>query len=104
MLDIEALNEQGINVWGKEQKLDRQLDAMTAYGVLETHIWEDHETGKTFNRPEYKKMIRVAQRGDIIVIKSIDRLGRNYTEIRDQWRMITQPISAVGFMYWICQL
>lgn len=72
MLDIEALNEQDINVWGyvrvstKEQKLDRQLDAMTAYGVPETHIWEDHETGKTFNRPEYKKMIRVAQRGDIV--------------------------------------
>ena len=100
MLDIEALNEQGINVWGyvrvstKEQKLDRQLDAMTAYGVPETHIWEDHETGKTFNRPEYKKIIRVAQRGDIIVIRSIDRLGRNYTEIRDQWQMITQNIGC----------
>ena len=100
MLDIEALNEEGINVWGyvrvstKEQKLDRQLDAMTAYGVPESHIWEDKETGKTFNRPEYKKMIRVAQRGDIIVIKSIDRLGRNYTEIRDQWQMITQDIGC----------
>lgn len=100
MLDIEMLKANGVNVWGyvrvstKDQKLDRQLDAMQAYGVPESHIWEDKETGKTFNRPEYKKMIRVAQRGDIIVIKSIDRLGRNYTEIQDQWKLITQDIGC----------
>lgn len=100
MINVEDLKKQGINVWGyvrvstKDQKLDRQLDAMQDYGVPESHIWEDKETGKTFNRPEYKKMIRVAQRGDIIVIKSIDRLGRNYTEIRDQWQMITQDIGC----------
>lgn len=79
MINVEDLKKQGVNVWGyvrvstKDQKLDRQLDAMQDYGVPESHIWEDKETGKTFNRPEYKKMIRVAQRGDIIVIKSIDR-------------------------------
>lgn len=100
MLDLERLKADGISVWGyvrvstKDQKLDRQIDAMLEYGVPESHIWEDKETGKTFNRPEYKKMIRVAQRGDIIVIKSIDRLGRNYSEIRDQWQLITQDIGC----------
>lgn len=83
-----------VRVSTKEQKLDRQIDAMLDYGIPVSHIWEDKETSKNFNRPEYKKMLKVAQRGDIIVIKSIDRLGRNYTEIRDQWALITQDIGC----------
>lgn len=78
----------------KEQNLDRQLDAMLAYGVKESHIFAEKESGKSFNREAYKKLIHVVRKGDIIVIKSIDRLGRNYQDIIDQWRMITQDIGC----------
>lgn len=87
-------------VWGyarvstKDQNLDRQIDALHAYGVKDSHIFKESESGKNFNRSEYKRMIRVVRKGDIIVIKAIDRLGRNYQDIIDQWRMITQDIGC----------
>lgn len=87
-------------VWGycrvstKEQNIDRQEDAMLAYGVMPSHIFIEHETGKHFNRPVYKRMIRIIRKGDIIVIKSLDRLGRDYKDINSQWRMITQDIGC----------
>lgn len=87
-------------VWGyvrvstKEQHEDRQLDALEDYGVEPSHIFVDKQSGKNLNRPAYKKLIRVVRKGDIIVIKSIDRLGRNYTDIIDQWRMITGDIGC----------
>jgi len=87
-------------VWGyvrvstKDQSDLRQLDAMRDYGVDPKHIFTEKVSGKNFNRPQYKRMIRIVRRGDIIVIKSIDRLGRNYTDIIDQWRMITQDIGC----------
>lgn len=87
-------------VWGyvrvstKDQNEDRQLIAMKEYGVKKDHIMMDKQSGKDFNRPAYKKLIRKVEKGDIIVIKSIDRLGRNYQDIIDQWRMITQDIGC----------
>lgn len=92
-------NEYG-EIWGyvrvstKEQHEDRQLDALQKYGVDESHIFVDKQSGKNFNRPAYKHLIRIIRKGDIIVIKSIDRLGRNYQDIIDQWRMITQDIGC----------
>lgn len=83
-----------VRVSTKEQKEDRQLIALESYGVDPSHIFIDKQSGKDFNRPSYKKLIRVARKGDIIVIKSIDRLGRNYQDIIDQWRMITQDIGC----------
>lgn len=78
----------------KEQHIDRQLIALRDYGLKESHIYQDHMSGKDFNRPSYKKHIRKIKQGDIIVIKSIDRLGRNYQDIIDQWRLITQDIGC----------
>lgn len=87
-------------IWGyirvstKEQHEDRQVIALREYGVEDTHVFIDKQSGKDFNRPAYKKLIRIVRKGDIIVIKSIDRLGRNYQDIIDQWRMITQDIGC----------
>lgn len=87
-------------IWGyarvstKEQHEDRQLIALEEYGVDSAHIFLDKQSGKNFNRPAYKRLIRIIRKGDIIVIKSIDRLGRDYQDIIDQWRMITQDIGC----------
>jgi len=83
-----------IRVSTKDQCTDRQFDAMVEYGVPENHIFIEKISGKNFNRPMYKKLIRLIRKGDIIVIKSIDRLGRNYQDIIDQWRIITQDIGC----------
>lgn len=83
-----------IRVSTAEQNTDRQEIALIDYGVDPSHLFIDHLSGKNFNRPNYKRLIRIIQRGDIIVIKSIDRLGRNYQDITDQWRMITQDIGC----------
>lgn len=83
-----------VRVSTKEQKEDRQIDAMLDYDVNEKHIFVEHVSGKNFNRPAYKRLIRIVRKGDIIVIKSIDRLGRSYSDIIDQWRMITQDIGC----------
>lgn len=87
-------------VWGyarvstAQQKIDRQVDAIVDYGVPEHRIFIDYQSGKDFNRPAYRKLIRVLRKGDILIIKSIDRLGRNYTEIIEQFRIITQDIGC----------
>lgn len=87
-------------IWGycrvstKEQNLDRQLDAMAKYGVNPNRIFSEKQSGKNLNRTEYKKMIHVLRKGDILVIKSIDRLGRNYNEILEQWRLITMDLGC----------
>lgn len=75
-----------------EQNEARQIEAMKADGVEK--IYMDKKTGKDFNRPEYQKMIASLQKGDILVIHSIDRLGRNYEEIIAEWRRITKEIEA----------
>ncbi|MDR1135218.1 MAG: recombinase family protein [Clostridiales Family XIII bacterium] len=78
----------------KDQREDRQLLALTQYGVSEKNIFLDKQSGKDFERPEYKRLLRCLKPGDVLFIKSIDRLGRNYTEIIEQWRVITKEIRA----------
>lgn len=75
-----------------DQNEARQIKAMQEDGVEK--IYMDKQSGKDFNRPEYKKMISELKQGDVLVLHSIDRLGRNYEEILDQWRVITKEIKA----------
>ena len=78
----------------REQNEDRQIIALTEYGVPLKNIYTDHQSGKDFERKNYKRMIKKLKKGDILVVKSIDRLGRNYEEIIEQWRHITKEIGA----------
>ena len=75
-----------------DQNEARQVEAMKADGVEK--IYMDKKSGKDFNRPEYQRMISELQKGDTLVIHSIDRLGRNYEEIIEEWRRITKEIEA----------
>lgn len=77
-----------IRVSATDQNLDRQLIALRNAGVETKQIFVDKLSGKDFNRPNYKKLIKRLKRGDLLYIVSIDRLGRNYTEIQEQWRML----------------
>ena len=83
-----------VRVSTKEQNLDRQLDALIGYDIPEENIFQDQQSGKDFDRPGYRKMIRKIKEGDLLIIKSIDRLGRNYDEILMQWQQITKKIKA----------
>ena len=77
-----------------DQNEARQVEALKQVGVEERYIFIDKQSGKDFNRNEYNVLIRALREGDTLVIKSIDRLGRNYREIIDQWREITKVIQA----------
>jgi len=77
-----------------DQNEGRQIEALTAAGVDEHFIFIDKTSGKDFNRVEYQVLIRALREGDTLIIKSIDRLGRNYDEIIEQWRLITKEIKA----------
>ena len=79
-----------IRVSTKEQNEDRRLIAMSQANVTPENIYMDKQSGKDFNRPNYKKLLRKLKRDDVLYIKSIDRLGRNYEEIQQQWRLITK--------------
>lgn len=79
-----------VRVSTREQNTDRQLIALKNCEIPLTHIFVDKISGKDFQRPEYKKLVKKAKKGDLIVVKSIDRLGRNYEEIIEQWRMLTK--------------
>ena len=83
-----------VRVSTKEQNEARQMIAMQEFGIEEKHIFLDKQSGKDFNRPKYQKLIRKLKKGDTLVIKSIDRLGRNYDEIIEQWRIITKEKEA----------
>lgn len=83
-----------IRVSTREQNEDRQIYSLTEYGVKASNIYMDKMTGSSLNRPAYKHLIRTIRRGDILVIKSIDRLGRNYQDVIDQWRLITQDLGV----------
>lgn len=76
------------------QNEDRQLMELLAYGVPEKNIYTDKQSGKDFNRIAYKKMYKSLQKEDLLVVKSIDRLGRNYQEIQEEWRKITKIKGA----------
>lgn len=83
-----------VRVSTKDQCEERQLIAMQEFGVPETNIFLDKLSGKDFERPRYKRLLRKLRPGDVVVVKSIDRLGRNYGEIQDQWRVITKEKQA----------
>ena len=74
----------------REQNLDRQLEAMRAFGVEENHIFSEKMSGKDFDRPVYRRLMKTLKRGDVLVIKSIDRLGRSYRDVQEQWRLLTK--------------
>ena len=78
----------------KEQNPDRQLMALKEAGVAAANIYVDKISGKDFNRPNYKKMLRKLTKDSVVFVKSIDRLGRNYKEIMEEWRYITQVKGA----------
>ena len=78
----------------REQKEDRQLVALLGQGVLRENIYMDKQSGEDFERSEYKKLLRKLDKHSVLFIKSIDRLGRNYTDLMEQWRIITKEKGA----------
>ena len=83
-----------VRVSSRDQNEERQVVAMEEFGVEKKRIFLDKQSGKDFERPQYQKLMRKIKSGDTLVIKSIDRLGRNYDEILIQWRMITKQKKA----------
>lgn len=83
-----------IRVSTREQNIERQMVSLFEAKVDKKNIFVDKQSGKDFQRPAYEKMMRHIQEGDLIIIKSIDRLGRNYHEIMEQWRIITKEKKA----------
>ena len=83
-----------VRVSTKEQNLDRQILALREFGIPESLIFQEKQSGKDFERPVYKRLVKKLKPGDTLVIKSIDRLGRNYDEILEQWRIITKEKKA----------
>ena len=83
-----------VRVSTKDQHTDRQYNALSEEGILPKHIFVDMQSGKDFNRPEYRKLLKKLKAEDTVFITSIDRLGRNYDEIISQWQLITKEIRA----------
>ena len=83
-----------VRVSTKEQNEDRQLLAMQQVGIPAACLFTDKQSGKDFDRPAYRRLLHVLREGDLLVVKSIDRLGRDYEEIIEQWRCITKEIKA----------
>lgn len=81
-------------VSSKDQNEDRQLEAFAKAGVDERYIFIDKQSGKDFNRSQYQVLINALRKGDTLIIKSIDRLGRNYTEVQNEWKRITKEIGS----------
>ncbi len=78
----------------KEQNEQRQIIGLKKFGLEEKNIFVDKQSGKDFDRTQYRRLIRRLRDGDLLVVKSIDRLGRNYSEILEQWRIITKERRA----------
>jgi len=83
-----------IRVSTKQQKIDRQYEEIKKFGIADKNIYVDKESGKDFNRKNYQRLIKKIKKGDLLVVKSIDRLGRNYDMILDEWARITKNLSA----------
>lgn len=83
-----------IRVSTKEQNIDRQMLALQPYGIPKRNIYCDYQSGKDFERPAYQKLIKKLKPGDLLIVKSIDRLGRNYNDILSEWQHITKEIRA----------
>ncbi len=83
-----------IRVSTKEQNIERQVNALVDYSIDEKNIFIDKLSGKNFERPAYKRLLKNLKKDDLLIVKSIDRLGRNYDEILEQWRVITKVKQA----------
>ncbi|HIT64452.1 MAG TPA: recombinase family protein [Candidatus Ventrimonas merdavium] len=83
-----------VRVSAKDQCEERQLLAMREFGVAEGRIFMDKLSGRDFNRPQYRRLVKKLRPGDVLVVKAIDRLGRSYTEIQEQWRILTKEKHA----------
>ena len=83
-----------VRVSTKEQNTDRQHIAMQESGVPSENIFEDKQSGKDFERPEYKHLLDTVVSGDVIYVKSIDRLGRSYKDILEQWKLVTKDMGV----------
>ena len=83
-----------VRVSSTDQNEDRQMLALRRHNIDEKNIYVDKLSGKDFNRPSYKKLIQRLKAGDLLYILSIDRLGRNYEDIQNQWRVLTKEIGA----------
>ena len=83
-----------VRVSSTDQNEERQMVALAEAGVSEKNIFMDKQSGKSFDRPQYKKLVKKSKAGDLLYVLSIDRLGRNYEEIQNQWRIITKEIGA----------
>ncbi len=82
-----------IRVSSQDQNEDRQIVAMQGRGVPQENIYTDKQSGKNFERPQYKRMVNKMKAGDLLYVLSIDRLGRDYAEIQNQWRILTKQIG-----------
>lgn len=83
-----------VRVSSKEQNEDRQVEKMQALGVLERYLFVEKQSGKDFNRPVYQSMCQMLRSGDLLYIDSVDRLGRNYEAVKDEWRRLTRDMSV----------
>lgn len=83
-----------VRVSARDQNIDRQMVVMEKLKIPKNNLFIDKLSGKDFNRPNYKRMVKRMRAGDVLYIKSIDRLGRDYTEIIEQWRIITKKKKA----------
>ena len=83
-----------VRVSSTDQNEDRQMLAMQERGVALDHIYMDKQSGKDFEREQYLQLVRVLEKGDLLYLLSIDRLGRNYEEIQNQWRILTKEIGV----------
>lgn len=77
-----------------DQNIERQRQELIRWGIVEKHIYTDKVSGKDFNRPSYQRVRKKLKSGDVLVVKSIDRLGRNYEEIQSEWRYIVRELKA----------
>ena len=82
-----------VRVSSTDQNEERQMIALAEVNVPSAHIFMDKQSGKDFDRPQYKKLVKRLRRGDLLYVLSIDRLGRNYDEIQNQWRILTKEIG-----------
>ena len=83
-----------VRVSSTDQNEDRQMLDMQNLGIDDKNIYVDKQSGKDFNRPEYQRLFSALKKGDLLYIKSIDRLGRNYKEIIEQWQMLTKDMEV----------
>ena len=88
-----------IRVSSKEQNIDRQMAALLKEGLDKKHIFIDKQSGKNFDRPSYKRLLKKLEKEDVLIIKSIDRLRRNYAQTLEQWPVITKVKQADIYVF-----